>query len=66
MRNWVKWCIVHNLSLVLYVVLALLLPAYLFIGMRGGVKEWIDEFQYLSSSIKRETSNNSLDEEEAP
>ncbi len=63
MRNWVKWCIVHNLSLVLYVTLALLLPAYLFTGMRVGVKEWVDEFQYLSRSIKRETPNNSLDEE---
>ncbi len=63
MRNWVKWCIVHNLSLVLYVTLALLLPAYLFVGMRGGVKEWIDEFQCLSRRIKREMSNNSIDKE---
>ena len=64
MRNWVKWCITHNLSLVPYVVLVLLLPAYLFIGMRVGVKEYIDEFQYLNGRIKGEMSNNSLDEEE--
>ena len=65
MRNWVKWCILHNLSLVPYAVLILLLPAYLFIGMRGGVKEWIDEFRYLSRSIKPEMSNDSLDQEES-
>ncbi len=65
MRNWVKWCIAHNLSLVPYVVLVLLLPAYLFIGMRVGVKEWVDEFQYLNGRIKQEMSNNSLDEEQA-
>ena len=65
MRNWVKWCITHNLSLVPYVVLVLLLPAYLFIGMRVGVKEWIDEFQYLNGRIKGEMSSNSLDEEQA-
>ena len=64
MRNWVKWCIVHNLSLVLYVVLVLLLPAYIFIGMRVGVKEWVDEFQYLNGRIKGEMSGNSLEEEE--
>ena len=64
MRNWVKWCITHNLSLVPYVALVLLLPAYLFIGMRVGVKEWVDEFQYLNGRIKGEMSNNSLNEEE--
>ena len=65
MRNWVKWCILHNLSLVPYAALTLLLPAYLFIGMRGGVKEWIDEFRYLSRRIKWEMSNDSLDQEES-
>jgi hypothetical protein len=33
--------------------------------MRGGVKEWIDEFRYLSRSIKWEMSNDSLDQEES-
>ena len=65
MRNWVKWCILHNLSLVPYAVLILLLPAYLFIGMRGGVNEWIDEFRYLSRRIKWGMSNDSLDKEES-
>ena len=65
MRNWVKWCILHNLSIVPYMVLILLIPAYLFVGARGGVKEWIDEFRYLSRRIKQEMPNNSLDEEGA-
>lgn len=54
MHNWVKWCIVHNLSIVPYVALLLLTPFYLIVGMVGGVKEWMGDFQLLNKEVKRE------------
>lgn len=55
MRNWVKWCVEHNLSLVPYVVLFLLIPVYLIYGMVegavGGVKEWVGELRQFNKKV---------------
>lgn len=55
MRKWVKWCVEHNLSLVPYVVLFLLVPVYLLYGMVegavGGVKEWAGELRRFNEKV---------------
>ena len=51
MRKWVKWCVEHNLSLVPYVVLFLLVPVYLLYGMVEGVKEWAEELRDFNKKV---------------
>ena len=51
MRKWVKWCVEHNLSLVPYVVLFLLVPVYLLYGMVEGVKEWAEELRHFNKKV---------------
>lgn len=58
MRNWVKWCIEHNLSLVPYVVLFLLIPVYLLYGIKvEGVKEWVEELRWLNKKVSDNRTN---------
>ena len=61
MRNWVKWCVEHNLSLVPYVVLFLLIPVYLLYGMdevvKEGVKEWVGELRWLNKKVSDNRTN---------
>ena len=44
------------MSLVPYVALVLLIPFYLIVGMAGGLKEWLEDFQLLNKEVKREAS----------
>ena len=57
MINWVKWCVEHNLSLVPYVVLFLLIPVYLLYGMVEGVKEWAGELRWLNKKVSDNRTN---------
>ena len=67
MRNWVKWCIEHNLSLVPYVVLFLLILVYLLYGMvegvKEGVKEWAKEWAGDLRWLNKKVSDNRTNKE---
>ena len=57
MINWVKWCVEHNLSLVPYVVLFLLIPVYLLYGMVEEVKERVGELRQFNKKVSDNRTN---------
>ena len=52
MKPWVRWCVEHNLQIVVYIALVLTLPVYLALSVKEGVIEWVGEFEHLKRLFK--------------
>ena len=50
MRNWVKWCINHNLKWVLYIILVCMFPIYVFSYIKEGYMDWVSEVKWVKDS----------------
>ena len=53
MRDWVKWCINHNLKAVLYVLWVVTLPFYLMVDFPKFIKQAWNDCIYDLEVIKR-------------
>lgn len=52
LQPWVKWCINHNLKILVYFIWFIILPVFIFAYFQQAAEDALYEFNYIKNTKK--------------